>query len=152
MPALSNPKHELFAQHLAKGLTQEKAYIAAGYKETPRSRMSACDLLRTKPYIKERVAELQSRNVAKADQIVEITTARLLQMAEDARMLAMQQNQPAAAVTALTAIAKLSGNWIERAETVNRNVDFDQLSDADLARILAEGAPASDKPDKSSMN
>ena len=32
MPLLDNPKHEIFAQELAKGATQEEAYETAGYK------------------------------------------------------------------------------------------------------------------------
>ena len=32
MPALKNPKHELFAQALAKGMTQVDAYEAAGIR------------------------------------------------------------------------------------------------------------------------
>ena len=100
------------AQELAKGQSQEQAYKAAGY----RGNRHHASHLATKGHIKERVAELLSRNIQKQDATVEITTQRLLEMAEEARVLAMQQNQPAAAVTALTAIAKLSGRWIERSE------------------------------------
>lgn len=32
MPVLKNPRHELFAQELAKGRSQAEAYAAAGYK------------------------------------------------------------------------------------------------------------------------
>ena len=140
MPVLKNPRHELFAQNLAAGLTQEKAYTAAGYRGN-RHHASA---LGTKKHIKERVAELQTRNVIKQDQLVEITTQRLLAMAEEARVLAMQQNQPAAAVTALTAIAKLSGRWIERSEQTTKTDDLSTLSDAQLAAII-KGEQA-DKP------
>jgi phage terminase small subunit len=31
MPVLSNSKHELFAQELAKGKTADAAYVSAGY-------------------------------------------------------------------------------------------------------------------------
>ena len=32
MPVLKNPKHELYAQRLAKGETEASAYVAVGYK------------------------------------------------------------------------------------------------------------------------
>ena len=81
------------------------------------------------------------RNVEKQDAMVEITTQRLLEMAEEARVLAMQQNQPAAAVTALTAIAKLSGRWIERSEQTTKTDDLSTLSDAQLAAIIKGSEP-----------
>jgi hypothetical protein len=48
----------------------------------------------------------------------------------------MQQNQPAAAVTALTAIAKLSGLWIEKSEQTTKTGSLDDLSDAELTAII----------------
>ena len=62
-------------------------------------------------------------------------------MAEEARVLAMQQNQPAAAVTALTALAKLSGRWVERSERTNIKGDLESLSDSELAAIVRQGLP-----------
>ena len=117
---------------MAKGQTQEHAYKAAGYKGN-RHHASA---LGTKKHIKERVAELQTRNVQKQDAMTEITTQRLLEMAEEARLKAMELGQPAAAVTALTAIAKLAGKWIEKSETTTKTDDLNSLSDAQLAAII----------------
>ena len=118
-------------------MTQDKAYAEAGYKPN-RHNASA---LKTKQHISNRVAELMQRNVQKQDAMVEITTQRLLEMAEEARVLAMQQNQPAAAVTALTAIAKLSGRWIERSEQTTKTDDLSTLSDAQLAAIIKGSEP-----------
>lgn len=56
MGILSNPKHEAFAQALARGLTQEAAHAEAGYKP---SRFTASRLA-TKDNIQQRVAELLS--------------------------------------------------------------------------------------------
>ena len=140
MPTLPNARQERFAQNLAKGMTQDKAYAEAGYKPN-RHNASA---LKTKQHISNRIAELMQRNVQKQDAMVEITTQRLLEMAEEARVLAMQQNQPAAALTALTAIAKLSGRWIERSEQTTKTDDLNTLSDAQLAAII-KGEQA-DKP------
>ena len=54
MPALKNPRHEKFAQGLAKGLTAEAAYAQAGYVSNHRnpSRLKSAEA------IQARVAEL----------------------------------------------------------------------------------------------
>ena len=132
MPVLKNARHELFAQELAKGQTQEQAYKSAGYRG---NRHHASRLV-TKDHIRERVAELQTRNVTKADEITEITTARLLELTEEARLKAMQLGQPAAAITAITALAKLAGKWVERSEQTTRSEDLSTYSDAQLAAII----------------
>jgi hypothetical protein len=58
MPVLENVRHERFAQELAKGKTQEQAYIDAGYSANG-ARVAASKLL-TNANIAERVTELQS--------------------------------------------------------------------------------------------
>ena len=140
MPTLPNTRQEKFCQELSQGKTQEAAYKAANYSQSKHSRFYASRLA-TKDHIRQRVAELMQRNVEKQDAMVEITTQRLLEMAEEARVLAMQQNQPAAAVTALTAIAKLSGRWIERSEQTTKTDDLSTLSDAQLAAIIKGSEP-----------
>ena len=90
MPILQNPRHELFAHNLAAG-PQERVYTAAGYKAID----TTTSALGTKPHIKERVTELQTRNIMKQDELVDITTQRLVAMAEAARVKAMQQSEPA---------------------------------------------------------
>lgn len=57
MPALSNPRHELFAQNLAKGMSQDAAYEAAGFKPS----RSNASMLAAKQNIIERLAELTAR-------------------------------------------------------------------------------------------
>lgn len=54
MGVLKNPKHELFAQELAKGKTQIEAYRAAGYKPNDSAAARLCGNVR----ITERVTEL----------------------------------------------------------------------------------------------
>jgi len=133
MPTLSNGKQELFCQNLAKGMTQDKAYVEAGYKPN-RHNASA---LKTKQHISNRVSELMQRNVDKQDEIVAITTESLLAEAEAARVKAMsEKGGAAAAIQALTAKAKLAGKWIEKSETVNKTDDLNSLSDAELAAII----------------
>ena len=77
MPVLKNSRHELFCQNLAKGMTQKKAYIGAGYKETPDTQAYASRLA-AKDNIRQRVVELQSRNIEIQDGIGAVTTERLL--------------------------------------------------------------------------
>lgn len=53
-----NPKHEAFAQCLAKGMKQVDAYVGAGYSPKG-AKAGASSLLRQQPWIKDRVAEIQ---------------------------------------------------------------------------------------------
>lgn len=55
MPALKNPKHELFCHQRAKGVCADKAYVSAGYKE---DRHHAARLA-TNGHVIARVAEIQ---------------------------------------------------------------------------------------------
>ena len=50
MPVLKNPKHERFAQEVAKGTPLEKAYELAGYKPDPKNaaRLTKKDGVRTR--------------------------------------------------------------------------------------------------------
>lgn len=129
MAALSNPKHERFAQGLAKGKSQAEAYAEAGYtpSEPNASRLSRNDK------VQARVAELQDRGAIRA----EVTIASLIQEAADIQEAAKADKQYSAATAALTAKAKLAGLWIDKNENTNRNVDPAQVSDADLAAVVA---------------
>jgi hypothetical protein len=63
MAALSNHKHELFAQALAKGETADAAYVMAGYKE---NRGNAATL-KANQNIADRVAELLDLSKLRAE-------------------------------------------------------------------------------------
>lgn len=71
MPALTNAKHELFAQAVAKGKTADEAYVEAGYKQ---NRHNAASLGREQ-HILTRIAEIQGRAASRT----EITAARVLE-------------------------------------------------------------------------
>lgn len=138
MPVLKNARHELFCQALSQGMTQDAAYKAAGYQP---NRFNA-HRLNTNEHIRTRVAELQGRNIAKQDEIAAVSLASLVSEAEAARTKAMaEKGGAAAAVTALTAKAKLAGLWIERSERKSLGGDLNSLSDAELAAIVREGLP-----------
>ena len=133
MPALENPKHERFAQELAKGKSQIEAYVEAGYK--PNDGHAA--RLAGDGRISGRVAEILNRGAIRT----EITLASLMEEAAEIQAAALKANQHSAAVAALTAKAKLAGLWIDKAENTNRNVaDPSQVSDAELAAVLQDGS------------
>jgi hypothetical protein len=116
MPVLKNPKHELFAQGLAKGMSQAKAYVEAGFK--PDDGHAA--RLAGDGRIRGRVAELRGQVLAaraKQQRQTEITTrqhvvvsvnaiAEELQAAYD---MAVQLKMPNAMATASLGKAKLFG-------------------------------------------
>lgn len=148
MPALENPKHERFAQELAKGKTADEAYVLAGYKENRHN----ASRLKTNETISARIAEIVDRATVRT----EITLASLMEEAAEIQAAALKANQHSAAVAALTAKAKLAGLWIDKAENTNRNVvDPEQVSDAELAAVLkdssGEGASAA-AVDKAQLN
>ena len=142
MPVLKNSRHELFCQALSQGQSQDSAYKAANYKG---SRQHAYRLA-TKGYIRERVAELMGRNIAKMDEVAAVTIASLVAEAEAARAMAMEEKQPAAAIAALTAKAKLAGKWVERSERTTKTDDLNTLSDSELAAIVRQGQPEPVQP------
>jgi phage terminase small subunit len=133
MPALTNPKHERFAQELAKGKTADEAYVVAGYKENRHN----ASRMKTNETILGRVSQLQ--NVA--SQRVEVTLASLMEEAGEIQAAAMEAKQLSAATAALTIKAKLAGLWVDKAENTNRNVDPAQVTDAELAAVVqADGS------------
>lgn len=77
MPALTNSRHERFAQELAKGKSQSEAYEAAGYNPS----RSAAARLAADVNICERVASIQGRAAIRAEITVAEITARLLNIA-----------------------------------------------------------------------
>ncbi len=123
MPVLKNPRHEAFAQALARGMSATAAYVEAGYKS---NRHNAAALARQK-HISARVAELQEEQLAIHQQATaeaaanaQVTIESLIAEAEAARAKAMsEKGGAAAAVSALTAKAKLAGMWREKVDQHN---------------------------------
>lgn len=78
MPALENPKHELFAQLLAKGKGQAEAYAEVGYKpdEPHASRLAS------NGKVQARVAEILNRAATRTEITVASITQRLLAIAD----------------------------------------------------------------------
>jgi hypothetical protein len=124
MPALANSRHEAFAQALARGLSISAAYVEAGYKP---NRGNAHTLAKQNKSISKRVEEIQAEQLAIHQQATaeavantKVTLESLIAEAEAARVKAMsEKGGSAAAVSALTAKAKLAGMWREKVDQHN---------------------------------
>jgi hypothetical protein len=111
MPTLRNPKHEQFAQNLARigktGGTQGNCYTHAGYRcengaaEAAASRM----LADVRNGVADRVKELMSA----AGKRVEVSVASLLRELEEARSAAQSDKQFSSAVAAISGKFKVGG-------------------------------------------
>jgi hypothetical protein len=117
MTALKNARHEVFAQGIAKGLTQSEAYIRAGYGEKG-ARQNASRLI-ANDCIARRIGELQAGAARKH----EINVDKLTEMLVADRELARAEGQASAAVSAVTTLAKLHGLLIDRKEIKQSMVD-----------------------------
>ncbi|MGX8273021.1 terminase small subunit [Brevundimonas diminuta] len=117
MPALSNPKHERFAQSLAKGMTQAEAYADAGYKpsEPNASRLTSNDK------VQARLAELQERAATRTEITVASITERLLAIAAKAEKSGDAPMLQAARASLMDA-AKLNGLVVEKGEHQHKHV------------------------------
>ncbi|MGC2075969.1 MAG: hypothetical protein WA728_08060 [Xanthobacteraceae bacterium] len=141
MPALKNPRHEIFAQALACGRSASAAYGQAGFKP---HRANAASLAR-KEHISVRVAELQEEQLAIHQQATaaaatskQVTIESLIAEAEAARAKAMsEKGGAAAAVSALTAKAKLAGMWREKVDQHNTGSPVYER----IERVIVEHPP-----------
>ena len=99
MSILKNPRRELFAQSLAKGIPAIRAYVVAGYKP---DRGAACRLS-ANVSIRARLNEL----LEKAAERTLVTIERVTTELEETRRLAMTPKGALAAVSASMSKAKL---------------------------------------------
>jgi hypothetical protein len=144
MGALSNHKHELFAQELAKGKTSDEAYVAAGYKA---NRGNAATL-KANQSVLDRVQELLNRGAIRA----EVTIASILAELEEARALANEIKQPSPMVAASMGKAKIAGLLIERTEHTGKDggpIQTEEVKARDevarrIAGLAARSGQASD--------
>ncbi len=126
MPALTNQRHEDFAQGLAKGMTADAAYAAAGYKPN----RGNATVLKANQSIKDRVAELQERGAKRAEITIESLVRDLAAIAMEARA----NKQANAAVAALREISILTGLRVEKSQaTIVRRLE--DMSDEELLAI-----------------
>lgn len=135
MPVLDNPKHERFAQGLAKGKTQIASYVDAGYKPDD----GAANRLSGNVRIQARVAELLTRAAEKA----EFTVAQAMEQVDEDRKFARSLNQASAAVAASTLKLKLFGMLVDRvqADVTQHEVTSDPESTVEQWQSLTPSQP-----------
>jgi phage terminase small subunit len=148
MSPLWNPRHERFAQELAKGKTLEEAHRVAGFSGNRKTGSQ----LRQRPDISRRVTEILSRRDRAEERATEraiertaITRADVLEMLVEDRNLARARGQTAAAIRAAELLGKELGMFIHR-EEVGQPGDFSHLSSEELEQrivdiLIARGVP-----------
>ena len=141
MPLLDNPRHEIYAQELAKGATQEEAYTLAGYKPC----RGHASRLAGNGSIQERVDEIMGRAAERAEISIASVTENLMRIATKAEQL-RDASGLSVARNAWMDAAKVNGLIIDKAENTNRNVDPNSLSDAEIVAIIEAGRGDSPAP------
>ena len=168
MPVLENPKHELFAQELAKGKSAIEAHEVAGYKP---HRSTASTLARL-PSISARVDELlaireemHGQSTQKAVQRTALTkewvieglmenAARALQrqavLDDDGKPIGEYHYQGNVANRAFELLGKELGMFIDRKETgaPGEFAAIDSMSGPELLAFLAQKVAATPSPDE----
>lgn len=136
MPILSNARHELFAQRVAKGMSATEAYKAAGYDTNGHAAENSASRLMSNDEVKARIAELQAITAKE----VTLDRADLLRMMLADRELARENKQGSAAIRASELLGKeLAGMYVDRKE-IGGPGDFARLSDGDLRELAAKEA------------
>lgn len=113
MPVLHLPREERFAQNLAKGMPQHKAYTEAGFSLKPSANRTDASKKAREPHIAARVKELLERQAKRLDVTIDSLVGELDVMFK----LALATKQPAAGVGAIMGKAKLLGLVIDKTET-----------------------------------
>jgi phage terminase small subunit len=126
MAVLSNPRHERFAQELAKGETADAAYVAAGFSEN----RGNATRLKANESVQARVVEIQGRAAVRA----EITAADIARQLDADRDFARENGAASAAVAATMGKAKVLGLIIDKAENKNLH-SIDEV----LAELVKSG-------------
>jgi len=136
MPVLENPRHERFAQALAKGETATAAYEQAGYEPNDGN----ATRLKGNDRIEARVAEILERAAMRAEITVAGISERLLMIAEKGEKLA-EASGLSVARASLMDVAKLNGLVVDRKELAGRNggpIEYANLTEDEVnARIAA---------------
>ena len=110
MPALKNPKHELYAQlffaGMSEGMTQAEAYKAAGYLPTTK-RAAEVNASRLMLRIAERVRELQTEHHQQLQPQLDISRERVARDLDEASRMAKQARDARGVVSAAMGMAKV---------------------------------------------
>jgi hypothetical protein len=129
--SLSNPRHERFAQALAKGEPASAAYVTAGFKYNEGNAIR----LKGNEKVQARVGELQERAAAR----VEITAAKIAEMLLEDREFARTCETPSAAVSATMGLAKLAGHLREKLELTGKDggpLEYREAAEREIAELF----------------
>jgi phage terminase small subunit len=126
---LKNQRHEIFAQGVAAGMTQEAAFVHAGYK---RDAAHARRLARNGP-VKERISFIKGL----AAERTTVTLESLLHDACKARDLGFELKQIGPAVAAIKELGILTGLRVEKRENAHKSLH--ELTNDELRDIAARG-------------
>lgn len=136
MPALTNPKHERFAQERAKGKTADEAYQEAGYTE---NRGNAARLNANENVLR-RVAEIQERAAIRAEISVAGLTDELVEILKSAKLGDTAGHLNAARQSVMD-IAKLNGLVVEKSEATITDKRASEMTEEELLAVAAGGRP-----------
>lgn len=132
MPPLENPRHEVFAQEVAKGKSAAQAYLIAGYKTDQRGAEASGPRLLGDVRVANRVLELQKVAAVKSGVTLQWLLDQAQGIIEDARAAA----DFSAASQTLERAAKIAGLWVDRsqAEQTVRDVSNEPMSEDEWQR------------------
>ena len=127
-------KHQAFCREYVIDSNGKQAAIRAGY--APKNAVITASKYLTISKVKQEIARLQ----AEIREEVGYTVAQCQQELDEARLLALQHNQPSAAVSAITTKARLFGMLTDNLNTANTQT-ADPLTPEEqelYARLAAE--------------
>lgn len=161
MPTLDDPRHEKFAQELARGASNADAYMAAGYNTKSVAAASAnANRLLKNAAVRARVEELQGKaaeiavldrawvldrlmrnaRICMGEETVKVKRAK--RGTTDVQEIEVHARDPREANKALELLGKTPelALFIDRVEQ-GRPGEFAQMTDEELERFIAEKAP-----------
>ena len=127
MAALSNNQHEKFCWEYIKLRDNGKQAYLAVYGQVKGAAQNAVKLLQ-KPDIQARLAEIRAATAKRNEVSVDSLVAELDEVIAFAKT---DPKQSSARVNAITAKAKITGNWVDKVEH-----RVESMSDAELAEAI----------------
>jgi len=130
MPTLSNPRHELFAQNIVKGMNRTKAYQMAGYVKDDGN---ATRLMTVNDSIQNRIAELFDETMPEVKWDRENVNRQYTELLYKLK----RANKLEAAAKVVDSISRVNGLIITRHES-GKAGEFEGLTDYELLELIAE--------------
>lgn len=133
MPVLRNPKHELFAQAVAKGVSGTLAYQQAGYDVADNVACASGARLLAKVNVRSRVEELKERIAERVVARAAMSKLEIIAALEDNATEARASGQHGPANRAYELVGRERGMFVERKE-IGAPGDFANLTDEEIER------------------